>query len=66
MKASAMLQAMEGARNSFCQLGERERKLGRSSILDQVPKGRGCHSEVVSVRTLGWLQEIQAIRVPLG
>ena len=30
----------------------------------QVPKGRGCHSEVVSVRTLGWVQEIQAIRVP--
>ena len=30
----------------------------------QAPKGRGCHSEVVSVSTLGWLQEIQAVRVP--
>ena len=30
----------------------------------QVLKGRGCQSEVVSVSTLDWLQEIQAVRVP--
>ena len=38
---------------------------GTAPAIDvSVPKGRGCHSEVVSVRTLGWVQEIQAIRVP--
>ena len=25
------------------------------------PKGRGCHSDVVSVSTLGWLEVIQAV-----